>query len=87
MAKEPEKVEVVAEGEDVREEEGEDIEAAKELLAAIKENMKKNRGRRYKVQWWDSVQPYANGNQEISLWSRHLLAIKIKNQLDKGEEI
>ncbi|NXR61579.1 KAD7 kinase, partial [Rhadina sibilatrix] len=35
------------EGEDVQEEEeeGEDVEAAKELLEAIKENMKKNRGR------------------------------------------
>lgn len=50
MAKELDRVKVVVEGEDVREEEGEDIEAAKELLVAIKENMKKNRGRKYKVQ-------------------------------------
>ncbi|NXR76485.1 KAD7 kinase, partial [Pycnonotus jocosus] len=44
VAKELDRVKVVVEGEDVRDEEGEDIEAAKELLAAIKENMKKNRG-------------------------------------------
>ncbi|XP_066177931.1 adenylate kinase 7 [Sylvia atricapilla] len=46
VAKERDRVEVEGEreGEDVQEEEGEDIEAAKELLEAIKENMKKHRG-------------------------------------------
>ncbi|NXW73690.1 KAD7 kinase, partial [Hirundo rustica] len=38
-------VEVELEGEDVQEEEGENVEAAKELLEAIKESMKKNKGR------------------------------------------
>ncbi|NXM64274.1 KAD7 kinase, partial [Illadopsis cleaveri] len=38
-------VEVQREGEDVQDEEGENIEAAKELLEAIKENMKKHKGR------------------------------------------
>ncbi|NXV05996.1 KAD7 kinase, partial [Cettia cetti] len=46
VAKELDKVEVEVEGEDVQEEESENIEAAKELLVAIKENMKKNKGRK-----------------------------------------
>lgn len=66
MAKEPVRVEreVEGEGEDrgegeelveeEEEEEGENVEAAKELLDAIKENMRHNKGRKYKVRWWDS---------------------------------
>ncbi|NXA91270.1 KAD7 kinase, partial [Melanocharis versteri] len=45
VAKEPERVEEVGEGEDDVQEEGENIEAAKELLDGIKENMKQNKGR------------------------------------------
>ncbi|NWR01811.1 KAD7 kinase, partial [Paradoxornis webbianus] len=47
VAKELERVEVEVEreGEDVQDEEGENVEAAKELLEAIKENMKKHKGR------------------------------------------
>lgn len=51
MAKELDRVEteIQIEGEDVQDEEGENIEAAKELLEAIKENMKKHKGRKCKV--------------------------------------
>ncbi|TRZ21235.1 hypothetical protein HGM15179_005865 [Zosterops borbonicus] len=47
VAKELDRVEteIQIEGEDVQDEEGENIEAAKELLEAIKENMKKHKGR------------------------------------------
>ncbi|NXB00578.1 KAD7 kinase, partial [Cnemophilus loriae] len=47
VAKESDRVggEVEVEGEDEVEEEGENVEAAKELLDAIKENMKQNKGR------------------------------------------
>lgn len=40
--------------EDDEQEEGENIEEAKEFLDAIKENMEQNKGRKYKVWWWDS---------------------------------
>lgn len=42
-------LEIEREGEDVQDEEGENIEAAKELLEAIKENMKRHKGRKYEV--------------------------------------
>ncbi|NXP41158.1 KAD7 kinase, partial [Leiothrix lutea] len=47
VAKELDRVEleIEREGEDVQEEEGENIEEAKELLEAIKENMKRHKGR------------------------------------------
>ncbi|NWH84617.1 KAD7 kinase, partial [Aegithalos caudatus] len=46
VAKGLDRVEVEVDGgEDVQEEEGENVEAAKELLDAIKENMEKNKGR------------------------------------------
>lgn len=54
MAKEPENVRAEGEGEDDVEEEGENIEEAKELLDGIKENMKRNKGRKYSVLRWDS---------------------------------
>lgn len=41
------------EGED-EEEEGENVEAAQELLAEVKESMEQNAGRKYKVLRWDS---------------------------------
>ncbi|NXO85804.1 KAD7 kinase, partial [Sitta europaea] len=44
VAKEPDRMEEAEEGEDHVEEEGENIEAAKELLDAIKENMMQNKG-------------------------------------------
>ncbi|XP_068874317.1 adenylate kinase 7 isoform X5 [Aphelocoma coerulescens] len=45
VAKEPDNVRADGEGEDDVEEEGENIEEAKELLDGIKENMKQNKGR------------------------------------------
>ncbi|NXB78390.1 KAD7 kinase, partial [Donacobius atricapilla] len=45
VAKELDRLKVEVEGEDVQEEEDEDVEAAKELLEDIKENMKQNKGR------------------------------------------
>lgn len=41
------------EGEDDEDKEGENVEAAQELLARIKESMEQNAGRKYKVLWWN----------------------------------